>query len=191
MKIDVFIHAQSGIQILAQTLRHIGDAVRQITAHGFIGHIAAQHRHCALLNDPHPRHQRQQRRFAHPVRPDQAHGYSARNGQQYIIQRQGFAVAVAEGFDGNGGWGVHKCWLGCSGFSDGLFPFRSNGCYCRAQALSGKCLRLVFMFYSQIEKVYRFYLAKACYAHFKKEAIYCGSLTAKSAGHGVCSSIRT
>ena len=58
MKVNVFIHAQGGIQILAQTLRHIGDAVRQITAHGFIGHIAAQHRHCALLNDPHPRHQR-------------------------------------------------------------------------------------------------------------------------------------
>ena len=111
MKIDVFIHAQSGIQIFAQTLRHIGDAVRQLTTHRFAGHIAAQHRHPALLNHPHSRHQRQQRRFAHPVWPDQAHSHPARDGERNIIQRESFvfAVAVGEGLDGNGGLGgVHN-----------------------------------------------------------------------------------
>ena len=58
VKIDVFLHAQRGIQVFTQALWHIRNTQRQALARFFIGHIAAQHVHAARLNSAHTRHQR-------------------------------------------------------------------------------------------------------------------------------------
>ena len=108
MKINVFIHRQSGIKIAPQTLRHKGNAVRQRLARLLIGHIAAKHVYLPALNDFHARNQRKQRRFAHAIRPDQAHGGARRQRKRNIAQGFGFAVAVGNGIDNHSrSWFVH------------------------------------------------------------------------------------
>ena len=112
VKIDILIHRQRRIQVAPQTLRHKGDAVRQIPPHVLVRHIAAQHFHPPVLNHLHTRHQREQRRFAHAVRPDQTDRRAFRNVQRHIVKRKGLAVAVGKVLDGNG---VHNaaffCWM--------------------------------------------------------------------------------
>ena len=101
VKIDVFGHGERGIEVAPQTLRHKGDAVRHFPPHVFVGHIAAEHFHPPALNHAHARNQREQRRFAHAVRPDQADRDAARNVQRHIVQRKGFAETVGKAGNGN------------------------------------------------------------------------------------------
>ena len=118
VEVDILIHRQGRIQVAPQTLRHKGDAVRQIPPHVLVRHIAAQHFHPSVLNHLHTRHQREQRRFAHAVRPDQTDRRAFRNVQRHTVKRKGFAVAVGKVLDGNG---VHNAaFFAENGISDGL-----------------------------------------------------------------------
>ena len=94
VKVDVFPHGQRGIEVFAQALRHIGNAVRQFAPNAFLRHVAAQHGHAARLDNAHARHQREQRGFAHAVRPNQPDRRAVWDVQRHVVQRADFAVAV-------------------------------------------------------------------------------------------------
>ena len=58
-EIDVFIYRQSVIEVFAQPLRHPGDFGANIPAVTRIAHIATEHHHVTLFNDPRTGNQRQ------------------------------------------------------------------------------------------------------------------------------------
>ena len=95
MEGNVVMHRQSGIQVFAQALRHKGDARQQRFALAAAGGIGAEHAHAALLDGFHAGYQRQQRRFAHTIRPDHADAGALRQAQGDIVERGFTAVAVA------------------------------------------------------------------------------------------------
>ena len=70
-EVDILEHRQGRIQVLAQALRHIGDARADIVAMVGIRHIAAQRLDPALLNGARAGDQREQAGFADSVRADQ------------------------------------------------------------------------------------------------------------------------
>ena len=103
VKVDVFIDRQRRIEIAPQSLRHIGDAVRQRLAVGGLSHIAAKHVQLAALNAADTGDEREQGRFADAVRADEADGQPARQGERKVVKRQRLAVAVGEVGNGEGG----------------------------------------------------------------------------------------
>jgi len=111
-ELQVFFHGQGGVEILAQALRHVGDARADGLAVPSAGHVAAQHHDLALLHGPRARHQREQAGLAHAVRADQSHHASGGNIQRDAVQRLGLAIAQADigqrgdGRDGRGHQGT-------------------------------------------------------------------------------------
>ena len=103
VEVNVFINRQRRIQIAPQSLRHIGDAVRQREAVGGLAHIAAEDVQFTALDAAHTGDEREQGRFADAVRADEADGQPARQGEGKVVQRQRLAVAVGEVGDGEGG----------------------------------------------------------------------------------------
>ena len=49
-EIDILVDAQLQIEILAEPLRHIGDARTSVAAMARVGHIAVERKHLPLLN---------------------------------------------------------------------------------------------------------------------------------------------
>ena len=95
-KIQVLEHGQGRVQILAQTLRHIGDARANLAPVRRAGHIAAQHPQGALLQLARTGNQRQQAGFSHPVRADHPHHAVSGNLQRNVIQRDLLAIAQTD-----------------------------------------------------------------------------------------------
>ena len=109
-KSHVLEHRQGGIEVLAQPLRHVGDARADGAAMGGVGDVAAQHLDAALLHRPGAGEERHQAGFADAVRADQAHHAIGGNIQAEAVQ--GERLAIAEGYvlnadDGGHGSGAH------------------------------------------------------------------------------------
>src|SRR5215469_9313397 len=99
MKIDVFKAAQRRIQIPPEALRHIGDTRTLCGAMGFVGHIAAEDRDAALLNDPNTGDQPQQGRLADAVRTDQADHATSRDLNTHVVERDRRPIAMGDVLD--------------------------------------------------------------------------------------------
>ena len=56
-ELQILLDRERRVQVLAQSLRHVGDARANLLAMGFAGHIATQHLDRALLDDAHTRQQ--------------------------------------------------------------------------------------------------------------------------------------
>jgi hypothetical protein len=49
-EVHVLCHGQGGIQVLAQALRHVGNARAHVTAVRGLGHVAVEHLHLTVLD---------------------------------------------------------------------------------------------------------------------------------------------
>ncbi|MCY1451759.1 hypothetical protein D9M71_686400 [compost metagenome] len=92
-EVDVLEYRQRRIQVLAQPLRHIGDARTNCAAVRPAAHVAAEHGDLAILHLPCAGDQRQQAGLADTIRADQADHAVGRNLQRDVIDRTGRAVA--------------------------------------------------------------------------------------------------
>ena len=95
-EVQVLEHRQCWIEVLAQTLRHIGDMWADVAAVAGVGHIAAEHFDAAFLQLACPGDQRQQAGFADTVRTDQADHAARWQLQIHLLQGVGLAVAQAD-----------------------------------------------------------------------------------------------
>ena len=108
-KFDVLANAEIGIKVLAETLRHIGDARADRGAMRRIGHVAVEDADCARLNLPCAGDDRQCGRFADAVRTDQADQATCRHDEADIVERRDLAVDlgdVVELRDGRAVWSL-------------------------------------------------------------------------------------
>ena len=71
-ELDVLAHAEVGIEVLAEPLRHVGDARADLRAVARVRHVAAEHLDRAGLNALGAGDDAQQRRLSHAVGTDQA-----------------------------------------------------------------------------------------------------------------------
>ena len=95
-EIHVFRNRQGGIEVLPQSLRHVGDSRANGGAMAAVGHIAAQHGHGAGLHLPDAGDQRQHAGLAHSVGADEAHHAAGGKLQTDGIHRHGGAVTVRD-----------------------------------------------------------------------------------------------
>ena len=101
-EVDVLLDAQLEIKVLAEALRHIGDARTSVAPVAGVGHIAVKRDHLSLLDRFRAGDQRHQCRFADAVGADDADHAAARNVEREIVDRHGLAVAMGDAFDGDG-----------------------------------------------------------------------------------------
>ena len=93
---DVLTHAQIRIEILAEPLRHVGDARADLFARAPVGHVGAEHDRLAALDRPRAGQDRQQRGFADAVRSDQSDHVSRGNRDRDVIERHDIPVALRD-----------------------------------------------------------------------------------------------
>ncbi|MCY1446516.1 hypothetical protein D9M71_630930 [compost metagenome] len=95
-ELEVLEHRQGRVEVLAQPLRHVGDARTDVAAMAARGHVAIQHLHRAFLQLPGAGHQRQQAGLADTVRADQADHAAGRDLEADTVERAGLAVGQAD-----------------------------------------------------------------------------------------------
>jgi len=105
VEIDVFVNAEGRVEVAPQSLRHVGDAVREGKTVARAGHVAVENAHLPALDAAHAGDDAEQGAFTDAVRADETDGRPARQGEADVVQCGGFAVAVAEVVNGDGGHG--------------------------------------------------------------------------------------
>jgi len=91
-ELQVFLHRQGGVEVLAQALRHVGNARAHRLPVPSPCHVAAQHLDAPLLDGARAGHQGHQAGFAYAVRADQPHHAPRRDVQRDVLQRGSFLV---------------------------------------------------------------------------------------------------
>ena len=127
-KVEVLVDAERGVEILAQALRHVGDAMVAGLSVPAVGNVAAQRLYRSGLQSAYAGDQAQQGRFADAVRPDQADHAAGRNVERDIVERDRFTITLGDARDAaDGSVGVVHCGsLTCrlAGQSEALAPRR-------------------------------------------------------------------
>ncbi len=95
-KLQILLDRQGGIEILAQPLRHIGDARAHIAAMALVAHVAAQHMDIAILDDMGAGDEGEQAGLAHAIGSDQADHPPARYVEIDAAQRLRLAIMEAD-----------------------------------------------------------------------------------------------
>ena len=98
-EVDVLEDREGGIEVLSQSLRHIGDAGEDRLAMSCIGDIAAQHVNPPRWNDAGTGEQRQEAGFADAIRPDEADHAPGRHIQCHVSERVGLAIGEIDALD--------------------------------------------------------------------------------------------
>ena len=98
-EIKVLFDRKRRVEVLAQTLRHIGGAGADAVAMRHIAHIAAQNLDLALLDHTCPGQQRQKAGLSDPVWPDQPDHAPLRDLQRHIVKRRDLAIAQRQAGD--------------------------------------------------------------------------------------------
>src|SRR5690606_14642705 len=94
-EVDVLEHRQRGVEVLAQALRHVGDARAYAGAVAGVRHIAAQHLDRAVLDLARAGDQAQPGGLAHAVRADETDHAPGGNVEAHAVGGQRVAVLVA------------------------------------------------------------------------------------------------
>ena len=95
-KLDILADAKVRIEVLAEALRHVGDARAYRGAMGFRAHVAAKHLRFARLDAPGPRDNGQQGGLADTVRADEACHDPGRNSERDIVEGRNPLIVMAE-----------------------------------------------------------------------------------------------
>ena len=93
-KLDVLADAEIGIEVLAQSLRHVGDARAQRVAVRVVRHVAAEDVNDPGLDPPGAGDHAQQGGFSHAVGSDEPNHAASRKFERDAVQRDGSAVAL-------------------------------------------------------------------------------------------------
>ena len=93
-KLDVLAHAEVGIEVLAEALRHVGDARADRCAVRGICHVAAENVDLAGLDLPGAGNDAQQRRLADAVGADQPDDAAGRKRERDAVERGNLAVTM-------------------------------------------------------------------------------------------------
>ena len=104
-EVHIFEHAERGVEIAAEALRHIGDARVGALPERLVLEVSIERPHLAGLDLAHAGDEPEQGRFADAVRADES-GHPARgNGDRHVIERDGLAVAMRDAFERGGDGG--------------------------------------------------------------------------------------
>ena len=104
-ELQVLLHRQGCIQVLAKALRHVSNMRADALAMARAGHVTAQSLNSSLLHRTGAGQQREQAGLADGVRADQADHAPGRDVQRDAVQRHGFAVVQTDaGQTGDRGW---------------------------------------------------------------------------------------
>ena len=105
-EIEVLFDAQRRIEVLAEALGHIGDArMAEAPVSGRL-HVAVEYRDFARLDTPHAGKDREQRRLADAVRPDQPGHAAGGYVERHVIEGKGLAIAMRQAAKSCGGPGA-------------------------------------------------------------------------------------
>ena len=91
-KVGVLEDRQRRVEVLAQTLRHVGDARAGLPAEAGVGHVAAEHLDPSLLDAAGAGDQSQQAGLADAVRADQPDHAAGRQIERDFIERARISV---------------------------------------------------------------------------------------------------
>jgi hypothetical protein len=121
-EIHVLEHRQRRVEVLAETLRHVGDPIGDPRAERPIADVSAQHIHGSDLECARAAHETEQGRLADAVRPDQPRHAAGRDLEVDAVERERLAVAMGDTPEPRGGacHGAHsggKRTASCSGHS--------------------------------------------------------------------------
>jgi hypothetical protein len=103
------------VEIAAQTLGHIGDPGAHQPPVGGAGHVAPEGHDPPALDLAGAGDEPEQGRFAHPVRPDDAHHAPPGQFEGDAVEGHGLAVAVGDALDANRGPNLFAHWPGAGG----------------------------------------------------------------------------
>ena len=98
-KLQVFLDRQGRIQVLAQPLRHVGNARANPASVSGVGHVAAQHLQTAGLQGPRSGKQRQQARLADPIRANESDHAGRGHLKAHVVERHHLAEMQAHAFE--------------------------------------------------------------------------------------------
>jgi hypothetical protein len=105
-KVQVLEHAEGGVKIAAETLRHVRYARVATLAMLWIAQVTAECPYPSRLDLPHPRYQPKQGRLADTVRTDETDHATPRNRECHVIEGDGFAITVRDILKRGGDCGV-------------------------------------------------------------------------------------
>ncbi|CAM2150331.1 hypothetical protein PT2222_230055 [Paraburkholderia tropica] len=103
-ELQILFDRERGIEVLAEPLRHVGDARADVVAMLLARHVAAEHAHNPLLHLARARDQRKQARLAHAVRADHADHQPGGDVLGDVVKRDDLAVVQADVLEANDGF---------------------------------------------------------------------------------------
>ena len=95
----VLAHAQVGVEVLAETLRHVGDARTDSGAMRGVRHVAPEDEHASGLDLARAGDEAEQRRLSNAIGPDEADHAARRNLDRDVFQRDRAAINLRNALD--------------------------------------------------------------------------------------------
>ena len=95
-EIDVLKHRQCGIEVLAETLRHVGNLRAGAVAVPHVGNVAAEHFDPAALNRAGSGDEAKQAGLADTVRADEPNHDARRDIEAHIVEGPDFSIGQAD-----------------------------------------------------------------------------------------------
>ena len=93
-EVDILPHAEIGVEVPAQPLRHVGDARADGVAMVPVRHVTGEHVDPSRLDPPRAGDEGEQRGLADAVRPDNRNRTAGRDLQVHPVQRGDVAIAL-------------------------------------------------------------------------------------------------
>src|SRR6476646_7425116 len=116
-EVQVLEHAEGGVKIAAEALRHVRDARIAALAMLWIAQVTAERPHRSRLDLPHPGYQPKQGRLADTVWTDETDHATARNRECHVIEGDGLAITVRDTVQRGGNCSVRLQVRGLADFS--------------------------------------------------------------------------
>ena len=98
-KLDILADAEVRIEVLAQSLRHVGDARADRGPMRWILHVAIEHEDVSGLDLPRAGNDAQQRRLSDPVGTDEPDHATGRKLERHRVEGDHGAVSLRDIFD--------------------------------------------------------------------------------------------
>src|SRR5208337_3034435 len=118
-KLDVLADREIGVEVLAQSLRHEGDACANREPMGSIRHVSAENEGFSRLDLPGAGDDAQKRGFSHAVRADQSRHAAGRYFDPDAVERNRRPVALRDSLDPSD--------RGSARSHGGTFPCKAGG----------------------------------------------------------------
>ncbi len=98
-ELQVLVDRERRVQVLAEPLRHVGDARAHVLTMPALGHVAAERFDPPRLHDARASDEREERGLAHTIGPDEPERAPGRNGERDVDERWRLAVVMRDGVE--------------------------------------------------------------------------------------------